>query len=525
MACLVWIVLISLLFKAFGHGGGNLPLPTGVSMERSIILSDSARLTVAPGELPGYTGWARPEATLAGAFQVQPTSTTVVLTTLPTPWNATFSCRRDNPELAALCMAVRPWFYVRAYGPSVLTGIVTSTETPGQYTVSLAFMDAGLYTVEVVMTFSNPPSIDTYPQSTSSTNDMYEGYMVSGFPLLVQVVEDSTRTPKKDAKSQPPCTIHHLTDQTFVAPLFKARWQLVDANRHASHVSLSQPQTVNLDGYQRSSHSLGLQFRYTYTDCQWEPRAYATTDCRAHSNLHVILIGDSTMRLQRDAFHQLIRIDSHPTVRVTFLELYGGIWRCLRQTGPDVLAFLQQQRQQSTATNTLDKERVAVVWNSGLHDIHRLCGSEFAAERATYLTAEEQRMPCAQVYARALQVVAEALSVFKADVTLFQTTTAGWPKYGNYGMAWDPTHGQPWPLDAAFIDYFNQNVAWNVLQPYMSRMNMYIVDGYWVSLARPDHREVDNKSSIGKKLSHPGRDIILVLVRTWWDLIVQSLCK
>jgi hypothetical protein len=92
MACLVWIVLISLLFKAFGHGGGNLPLPTGVSMERSIILSDSARLTVAPGELPGYTGWARPEATLAGAFQVQPTSTTVVLTTLPTPWNATFSC-------------------------------------------------------------------------------------------------------------------------------------------------------------------------------------------------------------------------------------------------------------------------------------------------------------------------------------------------------------------------------------------------------------------------------------------------
>ena len=95
-------------------------------------------------------------------------------------------------------------FYVRAYGPSVITGIVIDHGN-SSCTLEVPFVDVGEYTLEVVVTFSVPMGYDEFPAAAAATdNDYdddggstmsepgYEGYMVSNFPLQILVVESNT---------------------------------------------------------------------------------------------------------------------------------------------------------------------------------------------------------------------------------------------------------------------------------------------------------------------------------------------
>ena len=132
-------------------------------------------------------------------------------------------------------------------------------------------------------------------------------------------------------------------------------------------------------------------------------------------------------------------------------------------------------------------------------------------------------------------------TVLPNDIVIFQTTSSAWPKYGNYGVAWDPRYGQGLPLDSFVIAEFNK-VALQVLDPMLQPQQqgncngnsnnnattaaaprLYAVDGFWVSHARPDHRQVDEQSGIGKKLSHPGVEVISAMVRIWSMLMLRLL--
>jgi hypothetical protein len=53
-------------------------------------------------------------------------------------------------------------FYVRAYGPAILPGLVMDHRN-GTYDVILHPMDEGIYTVEVVLTYFNPPPFSDFP--------------------------------------------------------------------------------------------------------------------------------------------------------------------------------------------------------------------------------------------------------------------------------------------------------------------------------------------------------------------------
>ena len=141
-------------------------------------------------------------------------------------------------------------------------------------------------------------------------------------------------------------------------------------------------------------------------------------------------------------------------------------------------------------------------------------------DRRTYLRSD---MPgaCVDLYKIAISsLIEEIMKLPDDDLKIFQTTTAAWPKYGNYGAAWDPRYGQTLPLDAAFVEYFN-SVALDILEDFPS---IAIVDGYHVSYGRPDNREIDVKSALGRKLSHPGLEVISAMVRIWSMLVLQQVC-
>jgi hypothetical protein len=223
------------------------------------------------------------------------------------------------------------------------------------------------------------------------------------------------------------------------------------------------------------------------------------------------MIGDSTFRLQEKLLKSFVV--SNENVQVSFVELYGGYFKTQIVTGPNVETFLKQAVQSS--------ERKVVLFNTGLHDIHRLCGGgEMIKDRQTYLPSD---MPssCVDLYEMAIATLVEnIMKLPESVVKIFQTTTAAWSKYGNYGVAWDPRYGQPLPLDASFIRYFNEK-ALKILQKFPS---IRVVDGFHVSYSRPDHREIDSTSAIGKKLSHPGEEVILAMVRIWSMLFLQEVC-
>lgn len=217
------------------------------------------------------------------------------------------------------------------------------------------------------------------------------------------------------------------------------------------------------------------------------------------------------MRLQYDYIRQALGNDS--MMRVTFIELFGGALRCRFLSGPKI----------TVPWDDTNEQRI-VVWNTGLHDIHRLCDTSFSDDRATYLPSSMLSANCVDNYRRAVESVAQDIAASLKPVhTVFQTTHAAWPKWGNYGVAWDPRYGQSLPLDTSFIQAFN-TIAVDVLKKLHPKT--MLVDGFWVTLPRPDHREVDEMNRIGKKLSHPGIEVVRAMVRLWWNVVVvHGICE
>jgi hypothetical protein len=79
------------------------------------------------------------------------------------------------------------------------------------------------------------------------------------------------------------------------------------------------------------------------------------------------------------------------------------------------------------------------------------------------------------------------------------------------------------PLDPSFVPYFNR-IAVETLENHYAANTFLVVDGYWITQARPDHRETDRQVHIGKKLSHPGPEVVDAMVRIWTMILVWKIC-
>jgi hypothetical protein len=233
-------------------------------------------------------------------------------------------------------------------------------------------------------------------------------------------------------------------------------------------------------------------------------------------SLHVIFIGDSNFRLQKDMFD---RFFGH-TLNTTRITTEGGLVATLPniQTRLQELAVAATESTERSATAT----EYFVIFNAGLHDLDRFCQKSWRNYRAPLIhNVTDDDFSCVQLYRESLTELATAVAAFPARLRVWQTTTAGWPKWGNYGVAWPADKWQHLPADPTAIAHWN-NAAWEVLQPFSNEIA--IMDAYWLTLSRPDHRESDRSNSLGKHLVHAGPQIYYVLMRKWAMLILQTIC-
>ena len=69
------------------------------------------------------------------------------------------------------------------------------------------------------------------------------------------------------------------------------------------------------------------------------------------------------------------------------------------------------------------------------------------------------------------------------------------------------------------VAQFNQ-IAFDIL----SRVaGIHMLDAYWMTLARPDNREVGLEKMLGKHLVHPGEEVLQAMVQIWMQVLLQSM--
>jgi len=146
-----WMALaVLLLILTFGlMGAVTRRWPSSSSSNDKVLLrieqqQQQQQPTLGLTDLPGYTGWARPEATLAGHFaiiqqqqQQQPYDAMV-----DQDWSIVVQCQHDTYCSGAHHQQQQqpPWFFVRAYGPAIVTGTVGPAATATTTSTRLPFI-------------------------------------------------------------------------------------------------------------------------------------------------------------------------------------------------------------------------------------------------------------------------------------------------------------------------------------------------------------------------------------------------
>ncbi|KAL3919435.1 MAG: hypothetical protein SGARI_007209 [Bacillariaceae sp.] len=131
---------------------------------------------------------------------------------------------------------------------------------------------------------------------------------------------------------------------------------------------------------------------------------------------------------------------------------------------------------------------------------------------------------CVAEYRNIMQDFVLQIQQFPASLKVFQTSTAAWPKYGNWGIEWQDNNPQNMPLVSDFVHRFNE-IAVDVINEMNRKSSpkneiIHMMDGYWMTYARPDNREIGD---IGKKLSHAGDEVLSVMARMWSKMIVDAI--
>jgi len=469
-------------------------LPSYNDVESSTITRQqevsSDTVVLVPGELPGYTGWARPEETKAGYFRITSHDAAAVA---GEEWTVTVECMECHGTAH---------FYARAHGPAVLAGIGHSTHDNNRtaYTISFLPMDAGSYTVEVVLVSSGAPSWDDFP--LVGEEPWYEGFLLPDFPLQLHVAPLAAKASDVNRK----CIMSNLLSETTDSAYRKARWVVVDKVSHRNHVlSTNASRQVNIRDYRSGHQSLGIFMDYQYQHCTLYsyPEASRRLEnyTNVHKNLHVIFVGDSVMRLQRTLFQS-----TFPNMKTAWIRTSGGMVQMMHNVTAQLHALSQSSPNQ----------RRFLFFNTGLHDISQLCSRVCYEERHVYMKESDANFSCTALYRRSLSHLVDLIQHFPAELKVFQSTTAGWLRYGNYGIEWLLNETQDLAISSHMVEYFNE-IAFEVLSSSKIRM----MDGYWITLARPDNRQIGLVSNRGRHLVHPGEEVLRAMVRNWIHVLLE----
>ena len=501
------------LFFLFNENTSNIKKTTvNVKIALSRRLGDSSALSnnnavttvLQRGDLPAYTGWSRPIKTDAELYHLESISNEPVVNQALRLKIACKECAATAATAAAAAAAAtaaaaaaaaaaehnsNAHFYARMYGPSVLPGYVTALGN-GEYEVIFFPQDAGVYSIEVVLTFSSTPDFVEFPVANVPG---YEGYLLPGFPLQQTVIEDSS-TPATTATTTetrlPFCSAKELELNDMFDGLERGRWKVIEKHE----ATPESPLGITMD-YQPSKCSIATtpqildQCLYSHVAATYKP-------------LRLILVGDSVMGLQ----YQQIQEMGIAGVELSYIYTTTG----------GLEASYQNITTQLTSLIKPDEERM-VLFNSGMHDIMLVFNQR-------HNVSNDEQYYRTYHYRQALAKLTNFLATYPASSKVFQLTTAAWPLWGNWGFPWPINRHQHFIMSTHWAEQYNR-IAMHVIQQQQQQQqssNIKVMDAYWMSLARPDNREISCKG-IRSKLAHPGKEVLSAMVRTYLTIVISNL--
>ena len=458
------------------------------------------------GDLPGYTGWNRPVRSTAAWYDVS-SSTAQEKAIVGVPFVWTVHCRHVD------CQSMEALFDTRAYGPAILPGLVQSHHN-GSYSVTMLFHDPGEYVVEIVLAFSNVAPLSTFPVVTTP-EPAYEGYLLPGFPRTVQVVSNqqhSTTTLTTSFQRRdhvlPLCTADNMLESNTTSALSKARWKITKRVRGSGHLPNPWNRTTFAE-YRYGLGSIGFQADYFYNDCRLEALSSLmnqTLHMPDRRRSMIVFIGDSHMRKQHKLFDELFG----KVLPSLYLKTNDGLLVRL----PEIREALQGLTKSYHENKLVN---IYIIFNAGLHEVDILCSQERVNARQRVIAVPDANFSCTDQYRANLNNLTELVLGVPSALRVFQSTSAGWLRWGNFGFAWNPNRIQNYPAAPQACADLNA-IAYEVMKEY----GIPVMDSFWVTRARYDHREIDMSNDRGKKMVHSGEEVNEVLLREWLSLVLQN---
>ena len=473
----------------------------------------SSRLSLTQGDLPGYTGWGRPSWTTAPWYKVVYPSTTTPQAGIP--FKLKIVCRGGDEQVQQKCNSFHALFYVRAYGPTVLTGTVErrveQSSNSAEYEVTFLFFEPGDYVIEIVVAFSDVPPIEEFPLTTNEP--AYEGYLLPEMPSILKVYGTSLFHQKNATQKQRTCQFDDIYESSTTSALERGTWVLrtkVATAKVSSEININK-QNFSFEGYQTGKNSLGFSMQYKPSNCDLLPIkdvVMALKALKQSGDVHIVFMGDSNMLAQHDRFNSILGRD----IAKSYLSTHGGLHLSLPQLKKDL------ENLSRTAAKNKTK-RYFLVFNAGLHDLDKHCAQSWSGFRKqNNITSSDKNFSCIHEYRDNMEKLIQLVKDVPFELRFFLSTTAGWLKWGNYGFAWPSERQQKYPVDSHVCGIFNE-VAWEMMQDH----NIPFLDTYWLSLSRPDHTQIQRGGKIGGKMVHLGVEIYDVLLRKYLSLILLSL--
>ena len=236
----------------------------------------------------------------------------------------------------------------------------------------------------------------------------------------------------------------------------------------------------------------------------------------ADDNVHVVFIGDSVMGLEYRAFNAMLYEATTSGKRITTSAIgtHGGL---AKELGVAIETLEDMQE------DVKDQKRL-IIFNPGLHNIAQLCSVKYKEMQRENLDVDDGAFSCIEMYKSLLHDFIALLANYPADLIAFRTTIA---PVGYCTIMWDlhgsqPSKYQPYSVSPNFVAHMN-GIAKGVVEPIGDKIP--ILDGYYITLPRPDHREVDKDNTIGKHLVHPGPQVVEAMAGMWFNVVLRTLCS
>ncbi|KAL3932152.1 MAG: hypothetical protein SGARI_004039 [Bacillariaceae sp.] len=271
---------------------------------------------------------------------------------------------------------------------------------------------------------------------------------------------------------------------------------------------------------------------YQYRNCRLEPletllskqrwktafdNSKRVVDGRS-KRLHIVFFGDSNIRNQhnyvRDYFAKPTKF-LNGKLQLTYVEVMK-FWP---------LTWPESKQKFQDVFQKFPHDHFVVIYNLGLHEISNRCS--LFGQKAGRFNSTHRPGPCLPEYEKDVRGMTALVQSKQKQMLLkpiWQSTTAGWPKWGVFGVAWPQKVGQYFPL-ATDMCFALNDVAEKVVQEEQKENAIPIMDVYWMTLARPDHREVVDKdaSRTSYKLVHMGPEVYLQLLRQIFSIVLEAL--